>query len=223
MTFAPESSAETFSLPDMLKASWQVSFPQILILIGAWCVTQGVPIAVTMVAGLIGGIADLASGHGLHGPGAFLSIVVGTLSFLYFFPGWITVATKAASGQSVRVGEVLCSLDLILKMSGLMILAVMAVSIGCIFLVLPGVYLAVKLQLSPYFLVDMELGPIESMRCSWRATEGVFWKLLLFDFIFIILNWIGSMIIVGTVFTSIAFAVGAALIYRSRLSQAHEH
>lgn len=219
MTDASAATTDTFSIPDMLKGSWQLSFRQILILIGAWLVTQGIPIAVTMIAGLVGGLADLAAGKGLHGPGGFLAIVAGTLAFLYFFPGWIKVATKAADAQDARVGEVLCPLDLVLNMAGLMILAMLAVSIGCIFLVLPGIFLAVKLQLSPYFVVDMGVGPIEAMKKSWAATTGVFWKLLLFDVVFGILNWIGSMIIIGSVFTSIAFAVGGALIYRQRLGQ----
>ena len=45
-------------------------------------------------------------------------------------------------------------------------------AVGMVFLVVPGVILALGLGLYPYFIVDRNMGPVEALKASWDATTG---------------------------------------------------
>jgi uncharacterized membrane protein len=46
------------------------------------------------------------------------------------------------------------------------------VCIGCVFLILPGIYLALRLQYYMALIVEEDAGVIESLKKSWEITEG---------------------------------------------------
>jgi uncharacterized membrane protein len=71
------------------------------------------------------------------------------------------------------------------------LLLALAVFAGLLLFVVPGIIVALGFQLFLYTLVDQDLGPIESLRESWRLTDGH--KLALF--------------IVNVVMTCLAIAV----------------
>lgn len=50
------------------------------------------------------------------------------------------------------------------------------VSIACWFLLIPGVYLTMKLGFYPFAIVDKEMGPIEALKYSYAITKGSTWK-----------------------------------------------
>lgn len=56
------------------------------------------------------------------------------------------------------------------------LLLVIAVLIGFALLIIPGIYIAVKLTFAGYHFVDEGLGPIESFKASWESTKGRWWN-----------------------------------------------
>lgn len=68
------------------------------------------------------------------------------------------------------------------------------VGIGMILLVIPGLYIAVICQFTPYLIIDRKLGPIESLKESTRLTKGSRWGLLLFGLVMLGLNFVGSIL-----------------------------
>ena len=64
------------------------------------------------------------------------------------------------------------------------ILVAWAVMIGIIALILPGIWIAVRLSLFQYYIAE-GYGAIDAMKASWAATRGNFWKLLGLGFIYV--------------------------------------
>ena len=62
------------------------------------------------------------------------------------------------------------------------IIMAIIVVIGCIFLIIPGIYLALRLQFFQAFIVEEDAGIIESLQRSWKMTKGnvmpLFWLML---------------------------------------------
>lgn len=50
--------------------------------------------------------------------------------------------------------------------------------IGCLFCLLPGIFLAVRLQFASYYTIDRSLNVIDAIKASWHDTKGNFWHLL---------------------------------------------
>lgn len=59
------------------------------------------------------------------------------------------------------------------------ILVVLSVVAGLILLILPGIYLAIRLSQFQFAIVDQKLGPIEGMKASWAMTKGNVLNLIL--------------------------------------------
>lgn len=62
---------------------------------------------------------------------------------------------------------------------GASILMGLAVLLGIVLLVIPGIFLAVRLSQFQFAIIDQKLGPIDGLRASWEITKGNFWNLFL--------------------------------------------
>ena len=75
------------------------------------------------------------------------------------------------------------------------------VQIGFLILIFPGVYLFARLSLYPIYISLEEKGPIESIKCSWNATDEFGAKLTIYTLLIFIL------LIVTTILTSSLLAL----------------
>ena len=75
------------------------------------------------------------------------------------------------------------------------------VQIGFLILIFPGVYLFARLSLYPIYISLEDKGPIESIRCSWNATDEFGGKLTIYTLLIFIL------LIVTTILTSSLLAL----------------
>lgn len=85
-----------------------------------------------------------------------------------------------------------CIIDVIKKrwlcILGVAILYGLAVGIGCIFLIVPGIIIALGLSMSTYLAVDTDLGPVDALKKSWEMMKGHKWEYFVFGLSF--LGWI---------------------------------
>lgn len=77
----------------------------------------------------------------------------------------------------------LFSVGHVFKILGLLLLYGLMVTLGLILFVIPGIYLAVKLQLALYYAIDTDTGIIDCFKKSYAATTGNFWRILAVDVI----------------------------------------
>ncbi len=58
-----------------------------------------------------------------------------------------------------------------------LLLSFVAIGVGLLLCILPGLYIALRLSLVIFFIVDRNVGCINALRMSWQATQGQVWQL----------------------------------------------
>jgi uncharacterized membrane protein len=106
-----------------------------------------------------------------------------------------------------------------------LILYVLAVIAGLILLILPGIYVAVRLQFFSYLVVDHgHMKGIDALKKSWEMTQGKFWKLFGWSIVLFFINLLGLLALgVGLLFTIPVTAVAYTKLYRTLASPAAHH
>lgn len=86
---------------------------------------------------------------------------------------------------------------------------------GLILLIIPGIYLAVKYQFYAYFIVDKNMGVMDSLKKSGNITKGSLINLFLFGLISIGLSILGLLAFgVGLLIVIPVISVASAYIFR---------
>lgn len=133
---------------------------------------------------------------------AVMTAAVNRMELLELIVGLVTgiivvaVSLVIVEGKTPTYHDVLKSFkgySLPLRFTVASVLYALAVGIGLIVLIIPGVYLAVRLQFYKYLIVAHEhMTPIQAFKESMRMTDGKFWKLLGVLVLFIVVNITGA-------------------------------
>jgi uncharacterized membrane protein len=86
------------------------------------------------------------------------------------------------------------------KFLGTSILVTLAIGIGFVLLIVPGIIAMLFFLFSTFIVIDRELGPIEAMKESMRITEGYRWPLL------------GFIVLLALIIIAGALALGVGLL-----------
>jgi uncharacterized membrane protein len=127
---------------------------------------------------------ELAPGEPISPEVGLLGSVIGIISFLvntFITMGIFNVSLKFADGQRGEAADFFSAYPLYFIFLGASILYGIAVTIGTILFIIPGIILAVRLQFFGFFVLDQGAGVTEALRRSWEATRGVGWSVFVFD------------------------------------------
>lgn len=90
------------------------------------------------------------------------------------------------------------------------------VVIGLFLLIVPGLYLLVKLAFVEYLIVDRKMGAIEAMKESWRITDGREWTLFGLMGMSILIGFAGLLLcLIGIVPAIIWLSASYAVLYHT--------
>jgi uncharacterized membrane protein len=150
------------------------------------------------IVGALAGAATTATHHrgmaptvtpfyfGMLGLGGFIWLGFQLLNFVvssFFTAGLVSFALKVARGAPYAFGDLFGGAPFFLPVLAANFIIMIAVAIGVVFLIVPGVMLALGLWMTSTCIVDRNLGPIDALSESWRLTDGnklnlfVFWLL----------------------------------------------
>lgn len=86
---------------------------------------------------------------------------------------------------------------------------------GYICFIVPGVLVSIAVQFYSYFIVDKEIGPIESIRASWIASRGARLNIFLMVLLFHVLKSLGTMMFfIGLIPVNMLISLATADLYR---------
>lgn len=109
---------------------------------------------------------------------------------------------------------------LALKFFAASVLYGLMVIVGLIFLVIPGIYIAITYQFYSFLIVDKRVGIIESLKKSSAIAKSAKMNLFLFGLALIGLNILGLILLgVGLLVTIPASMMASVYVYRKLLSQ----
>jgi uncharacterized membrane protein len=96
-----------------------------------------------------------------------------------------------------------------------------AVLLGLILLIVPGIYLSIRLLFAQTIVAEKNLDPIEALRLSGELTKGRIWKLLGLNLVVSLVNICGLLLLgVGLLFTVPMTGIAMLLVYK-KLSLEH--
>jgi hypothetical protein len=166
---------------------------------------------------LIGRGTVAGSTPSLPSPGLIGGLVAGAFGSLFLFLLMIGVAHAAtvSAVSELYLGRPTSVRDAytqargsILTVVAVIVMGFLAVAVGCVFLIIPGIYLLCRLAVSvPAAIVERD-SPVASMERSMELTKGYVWQV----FLLLLLVWVVGMVVggilqlPGTIFTFMALA-----------------
>jgi hypothetical protein len=135
--------------------------------------------------------------------------------------GLTCIALAFCDGRRGRLADLLAEFQHLLPYLLAELLFSAAVTLGLILFILPGVYLALRLQFFKFFIVDFDAGPLTALARSWDATRGAAWDLLGFWGWAFLINLAGLLALgVGLLITIPLTTVALAAAYRTLAARA---
>jgi len=90
-----------------------------------------------------------------------------------------------------------------------------AVLLGLILLIIPGIYLSIRLMYALTAVAEKNLEPMEAFRVSGTFTQGLIWKLIGFNLVLGLVNVCGALLIgVGLLFTIPMTSIALLIVYK---------
>jgi hypothetical protein len=167
---APPPRATTtplWRLAELLEIGWQAFAAN-------WVVLSFGPLLAASLALIPGTICFLVFRENLTllvTVGA-LGLFLSTTILLYFQVGLTRIVLSIAKGGTPSFGMLFSSAPMVVPYVLASLIVGVVVEIGTFFFIVPGVVLLSGLLLTPFFVVEHNLGPMEAMRASWDATRG---------------------------------------------------
>ena len=195
---------QNISKVGLIKDSWEIVKPNyklVAALLGAFIVYQ-------FVQGIV---------QGLFGDSVLTIFVSLAFTVITFFLqiGLIKIALKLVDKKPAKFEELWAYPQYLLRMIASSILYGLAVVGGLILFVVPGIYLALRLQFYSYVLLDKDTGVIDSLKKSWKLTQGNVINLFLFMLLIIGINILGAIaLLVGLLITIPVSFIAVTLLYR---------
>jgi uncharacterized membrane protein len=135
--------------------------------------------------------------------------------------GILKIALKFCDQEPASYRDLVSAYPLLFNyIAGSIIYGIM-VAAGLIFLIVPGIYLAVKYQFYDYLIIDQGKGPVEAIKMSGVLSQGVKWNLVLFYLMLAGINILGMLALgVGLIITIPLSWLAIAYVYRRLQLQA---
>lgn len=114
----------------------------------------------------------------------------------------ITFTLNFYRKRRVKVVDRIKNLSLILRLLLGNFLSAILILAGLIFLIVPGIVLAVRLQFVSFLIVEKRLGPVEAIKKSLKITKNNFFALLGLSIVSLLINLLGLvLLLVGLLVT----------------------
>lgn len=186
-----------FMISEVFGTSWKHTKSQIWVLVGLFIGFSILSMIVTL--------------FGMPAQGSIVGrVIVQIVSLLIsciFMLGYVKNIFQALDGEEPQFSAYGQQSRKIITCLIANILFSIAVCIGMVLLIIPGIYLYLRLQFFTAFIVEEDCGIIESLQKSWNMTQGQTLPLFL-----LLLTMIGTAI-VGCILFFVGFFVAVPLIY----------
>lgn len=186
-----------FMISEVFGTSWKHTKSQIWVLVGLFIGFSILSMIVTL--------------FGMPAQGSIVGrVIVQIVSLLIsciFMLGYVKNIFQALDGEEPQFSAYGQQSRKIITYLIANILFSIAVCIGMVLLIIPGIYLYLLLQFFTAFIVEEDCGIIESLQKSWNMTQGQTLPLFL-----LLLTMIGTAI-VGCILFFVGFFVAVPLIY----------
>lgn len=108
----------------------------------------------------------------------------------------------------------------VLKFIALSVIYALAVLVGTVLLIIPGIYVAVRFKFFPFIVIENENASLSDLiKMSYKVTDNHFWPVFLFLVFLGLLNFIGLLCLVVGLFVTIPVSLFAAAHMYTKLKE----
>jgi uncharacterized membrane protein len=209
-----DAISEAFDLLKAKLGTWFLISLVYLIASGGISFAVSMGLSLAQVALLAGAQDDLT--RGVITVVFFLANMLISLVLGAFFTGGMYLAAlKQVRGERFGVEDLFGASAVLLPLVVAQLLVILATYAGLICLIIPGIYVAVRLLLTIPLVVDRGLSATDAMKWSWRALQGQVFMMFAVYLCAAILSFLGVLLCcVGLLFTMPITYLTAAVIYR---------
>lgn len=194
-----------FSIGYVLKEGWNLWKEKWLFLTGIVLFTLLLPAIPQILIALLPSDANLAS------------FILGVIHFIFGVianMGLITITLKLAKAEPCQFSDYFSKIHLFPSYLWALILFYLAVFVGLILLIVPGVIVALMFCLWPYFILDKQFPGVDSLKASKSAVYGSKWDLFLLWVATFLINLLGLLCLgVGLLITMPVTMLAWAFVY----------
>jgi uncharacterized membrane protein len=186
----------TIPIKDTFRKSWELTKKHFLFFA-----------ALLILACIGGGI----SGDGKGVLSFVLQLIVGTVITIAF----IRATLDTIDGKSPSIDSITSELKHFPAYLAGQFLFQIALIVGFVLLIIPGVYVAVTYNWYAYLIAEKRYGAMEALKQSSVLVEGARWELLRFFLAVIGLNILGALALLVGLFVTVPISmIASAMVYR---------
>ena len=151
-----------FSISEVCSTSWQRLKSQIWVL-------AGLMIGITIIYVIFSACTTLAQGSVV---GSIVANLLSAVISCFFALGYIKNIFQALDGDEPQLSAYRQQARKIITYFVANFLLGIIFLVGLVLLIIPGIYLSLRLQFATAFIVEEDAGIIESLKRSWEITRG---------------------------------------------------
>lgn len=138
-----------------------------------------------------------------------------------------TVALMLEAGQTPKLEDLFKKYDnhkVLLNYLFVTVLLWLIIGVGFVFLFIPGIFLAVKLQFAKTLVIDQDMKALDAIKKSWSMTEGNFWNLLGYVLVVVLINFAGALLLgIGLLITVPTTMLASIHLYKKFIAHHSTH
>ncbi len=137
--------------------------------------------------------------------GAPISLVLNIASIvlsIFLTLGFVRICLDVYHGKKPEISDLFSQGSLLVPALIAYLIYVILVFAGFLALLIPGIYLMLRLFFFDYFIVDKKMDGVQALKQSWKVMKGNNLRFFLFVLLAVVVNIIGAMLlVVGLLFT----------------------
>lgn len=135
----------------------------------------------------------------------FLISVIGSILIITappLFYGFNMLCVDLSRGKKVKASDVFKGFNFFLRSWALALLALLAILVGFVLLIIPGILLIIMFQYAVYLSITKNLGAYDSLIASYELSKKHFALTIVLFILIMILNGLGGALKVGNILTA---------------------
>lgn len=216
--------SEPFDIMACLKLGWKLTARHFGVLILAMLTMFGIGMMISVPFTVIFAAQAAAAAGSQTDPNAFAGVNIGLsivqnviqqLASIFLTAGFTRIALNIASGREATYAQLFSQGGKYLKLIGASLLFYLAMFLGLLLLIVPGIMIACRFGQFQKAIVDRDLGVFESFRYSFEITRNNSMNLIGLFLMGLLIMLAGIIALcVGVVFAVPFFSVSTAIAYR---------
>lgn len=143
-----------------------------------------------------------------------------TMVQLFLSLGFTKIMLLLVQDEFVRVADMFNNFRIFLSYFVASFLYGIAVALGILLLVLPGIFIAIRFQFFPYFILEQKDSSFTALQKSYYLSQNLTVELFLFGVLVVALNVAGILLLgIGIIFTYPLTTMATAVIYKSLVEE----